>query len=154
MTTPKPPADDTAQQTAEQVRRGMLAKDWAMHALGMDVVAVGPGSASVQMAVREDMLNGHGTCHGGLIATLADAAFAYACNAYGELTVASGFAVDFVAPGRYGDLLRAQCHEVSGSGRTGVYDVEVCNQDGQRVAVFRGRSHTIKGRSSVPSVSA
>lgn len=138
-----------AQQTAEDVRRGMFANDRALHALGMDVTAIGPGTASVRMTVREDMLNGHDICHGGLIATLADSAFAYACNAYGELTVASGFAVDFLAPGRLGDVLQARCHEVSRAGRTGVYDVEVTNQNGERIAVFRGRSYTAKGRPAV-----
>lgn len=102
------------------------------------------------MAVREDMLNGHDICHGGLISTLADSAFAYACNSYDELTVASGFSVDFVAPGRLGDVLTARCAEVSRAGRTGVYDVEVSNQKGERIAVFRGRSYTAKGRPAVP----
>ena len=92
------------------------------------------------------MVNGHDLCHGGLIATLADSAFAFACNSYNELTVASGFAIDLLAPGKLGDLLTARCHEVSKAGRTGVYDCEVTNQRGERVAVFRGRSHTMKGK--------
>jgi acyl-CoA thioesterase len=98
------------------------------------------------MAVREDMLNGHDICHGGLIATLADSAFAYACNSYNELTVASGFAADFVAPAKAGDVLTARCAEVTRAGRTGVYDAEVTNQRGERIAIFRGRSYTIKGK--------
>jgi len=95
------------------------------------------------------MLNGHDICHGGLIATLADSAFAYACNSYDELTVASGFAADFVAPARLGDVLTARCAEVSRAGRTGVYDAEVTNQRDERVALFRGRSYTIKGKPAV-----
>ncbi|WP_038218207.1 hydroxyphenylacetyl-CoA thioesterase PaaI [Xenophilus azovorans] len=140
----------TPQQIAEHVRRGMFANDRALKALGMEVTEIAPGRAAVTMTVREDMLNGHDICHGGLIATLADSAFAYACNSYDELTVASGFGVDFVAPGRLGDVLTARCAEVSRAGRTGVYDVEVSNQRGERIAVFRGRSYTAKGRPAVP----
>jgi acyl-CoA thioesterase len=127
----------------------MVAADRATQALGMQILAVGPGSATASMSVREDMLNGHDICHGGLIATLADSTFAFACNSYNELTVASSFAVDFVAPARLGDLLTARCVEVSKAGRTGVYDVEVSNQRGERVAVFRGRSYTVKGKPAV-----
>lgn len=140
----------TPQQIAEHVRRGMFANDRALKALGMEVTEIAPGRAAVTMTVREDMLNGHDICHGGLIATLADSAFAYACNSYDELTVASGFGVDFVVPGRLGDVLTARCAEVSRAGRTGVYDVEVSNQRGERIAVFRGRSYTAKGRPAVP----
>ena len=137
------------QQTAERVRDGMFANDRASKMLGMRVVEVGPGQSTLAMTVRDDMLNGHAICHGGLIATLADSAFAFACNSYDELTVASGFSVDFVAPGRLGDVLTARCHEVAKAGRTGVYDTEVTNQRGERVAVFRGRSHTVKGKPAV-----
>jgi len=140
----------TPQQIAEHVRRGMFANDRALKALGMEVAEIAPGRAAVTMTVREDMLNGHDICHGGLITTLADSAFAYACNSYDELTVASGFGIDFVAPGRLGDVLTAHCTEVSRAGRTGVYDVEVSNQRGERIAVFRGRSYTAKGRPAVP----
>jgi acyl-CoA thioesterase len=112
----------------------------------MQVREVAPGRAVLSMTVRDEMLNGHDICHGGLITTLADSAFAFACNSYDELTVASGFAVDLLAPGRLGDVLTATCHEVSKAGRTGVYDCEVLNQHGQRIAVFRGRSYTVKGK--------
>ncbi len=139
----------TPQQVAERVRAGMFAEDRAAQALGMEVTAIGPGSATLTMTVREHMLNGHAICHGGLIATLADTAFAYGCNSYDELTVASGFSIDFVAPGRLGDVLTARCIEVSRAGRTGVYDVTVENQRGERIAVFRGRSYTAKGRPAV-----
>lgn len=142
--------DLTPQQTAERVRDGMLANDRVSRAMGMAVVEVGPGHAVLTMTVRDDMLNGHDLCHGGLIATLADSTFAFACNSYDELTVASGFAIDLIAPGRAGDVLTARCHEVSKAGRTGVYDTEVTNQRGERVAVFRGRSYTIKGQPAVP----
>lgn len=139
----------TPQQTAEYVRDGMLANDRATRWLGMTIASIAPGRAVLTMTVRDEMLNGHDLCHGGLIATLADSAFAFACNSYDELTVASGFAIDLLAPGRLGDVLTATCHEVSRSGRTGVYDCEVTNQRGERIAVFRGRSYTAKGRPAV-----
>ena len=142
------------QRLAERVRDHMWAGDRASKALGMQVLAVGPGTATLRMTVREDMLNGHDLCHGGLVATLADSAFAFACNAYDEITVASGFSVDLVAPGRLGDVLTARATEVSKSGRTGVYDIEVRNQRDERVAVFRGRSYTMKGRPVLPPSSA
>ena len=139
----------TPQQTADRVREHLFANDRASIALGMRIVDVQPGTATLAMTVRSDMLNGHDICHGGLIATLADTAFAFACNSYGELTLASGFAIDFVAPARLGDVLSARCVEVSKTGRTGVYDTDVTNQRGERIAVFRGRSHTMKGRPAV-----
>ncbi len=136
----------SAQATAELVRDGMFPKDHATRALGMEVVSIGPGTAAMRMTVRRDMLNGHQTCHGGMIATLADSAFAFACNSYNELTVASGFSIDLVAPAREGDVLTATACEMSKAGRTGVYDVEVRNQHGERIALFRGRSYTLKGK--------
>jgi acyl-CoA thioesterase len=147
MSTPQ--SDRTPQQTAELVRERMFANDRAAKNLGMEVVEVSPGNASVAMTVREHMLNGHDICHGGLIATLADTAFAYACNSYNELTVASGFSIDLMAPGREGDVLTARSFEVSKAGRTGVYDCEITNQRNERIAVFRGRSYTIKGKPAV-----
>ena len=139
----------TPQQTAEYVRDGMLAKDNATQALGMVIAEVGPGLAAIEMRVRTDMLNGHATCHGGFMATLADSAFAFACNSYNELTVASSFSIDFIAPAHEGDLLTARCHEISRAGRTGVYDTEIKNQHGDRIAMFRGRSYTAKGRPAI-----
>ncbi|MCI1193204.1 hydroxyphenylacetyl-CoA thioesterase PaaI [Calidifontimicrobium sp. SYSU G02091] len=140
----------TPQQIADHVREGMFANDRASKALGMQVLEVTPGRAVLTMTVREDMVNGHDICHGGLIATLADSAFAFACNSYNELTVASGFSIDLIAPARLGDVLTATCVEISKAGRTGVYDTEVRNQRGERIAVFRGRSYTAKGRPAVP----
>ena len=124
----------------------MWRDDHASKALGMRVVAVGPGSATLEMTVRQDMLNGHDICHGGLVTTLADSAFAFACNAYNEVTVASGFDVNLVAAARLGDVLTAEARELNKAGRTGVYDIDVRNQRGERVAAFRGRSYTLKGR--------
>jgi acyl-CoA thioesterase len=137
---------DDAQRTAERVRDHLWAGDRASRGLGMEVAAIGPGSCTMTMTVREDMLNGHGSCQGGLVTALADSCFAFACNAYGEVTVASGFDVQLVAPGRLGDLLTARAVEVSKAGRLGVYDVEVRNQRDERVCLFRGRSYTMKGK--------
>jgi acyl-CoA thioesterase len=143
------PESNDPQRTADRVREGMFANDRASKALGMQVIEVTPGRAVLTMTVRDDMLNGHDICHGGLIATLADSTFAFACNSYDELTVASGFAIELLAPGKLGDVLTATCTEVSKAGRTGVYDTEVLNQRGARIAVFRGRSYTIKGKPAV-----
>lgn len=139
----------TPQQTAEFVRERMYANDPAVRGLGIDVTEVAPGQATVTMTVRGDMLNGHATCHGGFLAALADTAFAYACNSYNELTVASSFSIDLVAPAREGDVLTARSVEMSKAGRTGLYDSEVTNQRGERIAMFRGRSYTIKGKPAV-----
>jgi acyl-CoA thioesterase len=142
-------AERTPQQTAEFVRDGMWRDDRASKLLGLRVDAIGPGTSTVTMTVRDELLNGHDVCHGGFICTLADSAFAYACNAYNELTLASGFTMDLLLPGRVGDVLTAHCVERSKAGRTGVYDCEVTNQRGERVAIFRGRSYTLKGKAAV-----
>ncbi len=136
----------TPQEIADAVRDAMWREDRASKMLGMEILAIGPGSATLSMTVREDMVNGHDICHGGLVTTLADSAFAFACNAYNEVTVASGFDVNLVAAAHRGDRLTATAREVAKSGRTGVYDIEVTNQRGERVAAFRGRSYTIKGK--------
>ena len=135
-----------AQAIAERVRDHLWATDRASQGMGMRVAAIGPGACTMTMTVREDMLNGYGTCQGGLLTALADSCFAFACNAYDEITVASGFNVEIVAPGRLGDVLTAVAVEVSKAGRMGVYDIDVRNQRGERVLAFRGRSYTMKGK--------
>jgi acyl-CoA thioesterase len=137
--------DEDAHVLAERVAAAMYARDTASKALGMKIANVSPGYAELTMPVRGDMLNGHAICHGGLIFTLADSAFAFACNSYNFNTVASGCGIDFVAPAREGDLLTARARERALAGRTGVYDVEVANQRGEIVALFRGKSYRIKG---------
>src|SRR5947208_11963460 len=134
-----------AQSLAERVAAGMYARDRASQAMGMRIAAIGPGHARLTMTVRADMLNGHAICHGGFIFTLADSAFAFACNSYNLTTVASGCTIDFIAPAREGDVLTAAARERNASGRTGVYDIEVTNQRGEPVAFFRGKSYRIKG---------
>ena len=138
-----PPAD--AQALAERVATAMYERDIASQRLGIRIVRVAAGSAVLAMTVRPDMLNGHAICHGGYIFTLADSAFAYACNSYNLTTVASGCSIDFLAPAREADVLEAMAEERSASGRTGIYDIEVRNQRGERIALFRGKSHRIKG---------
>lgn len=135
-----------AQAVAEAVRDAMARDDVASRMLGMQVTEIGPGRSTITMSVRPDMLNGHHICHGGLITTLADSAFAFACNAYNEFTVAAGFDVNLLAAAHLHDLLTARAAEVSKSGRTGVYDIAVVNQNGTLVATFRGRSYTMKGK--------
>jgi len=130
---------------ANQAAQAMWSRDQAAQGLGMQLVSVSPGRATLRMGVRADMVNGHHICHGGLIFTLADTAFAYACNSYNQNTVASGCNIDFLAPAREGQTLEAVAIERSAAGRTGVYDVEVRVVDGGAVALFRGKSYRIKG---------
>ncbi len=147
MTTPHQP-------TPQAVAEHMYAADRASRGLGMTLVEAGPGTATLRMPVRDDMLNGHDICHGGFITTLADSAFAFACNSYNVVTVAAGLTVDFLAPGKKGDVLTAVAREISRSGRTGVYDMVVTNQAGERIALVRGRSHALVGRSVIPDPGA
>lgn len=134
--------DDRARKCAEL----MFAADAASPGLGMQIVDVGPGRATMTMQVRPDMLNGHGICHGGFIFTLADSAFAFACNSYNQLTVAQQNQITFVTPGQADETLTAQAVEVSKTGRSGVYDVTVTGGDGRTIAHMRGLSRTVKGQ--------
>jgi acyl-CoA thioesterase len=122
--------------------RVMWEADAASAMLGMEIEHLGPGEARVSMVVRPDMVNGHDLCHGGLIASLADSAFALACNSHGPVTVAAGFSVDFLEPARLGQVLQAHAREVALRGRSGLYDVTV--RAGETViAEFRGRSRSL-----------
>ena len=114
--------------------------------LGMSLLSVKPGSARVTMTVRSDMVNGHRICHGGLIFSLADTAFAISCNSHNDNTVAAAAAIDFLAPAHEGDLLTAEASELWRSGRSGLYEITVTNQRGERIALFRGRSSRIGGK--------
>ncbi len=135
-----------AQATAEKVRDVMLADDAASRMLGMQITEVSPGRAVATMTVRVDMLNGFAICHGGLIATLADSAFAFACNSRNALTVASGFGIDILKSAKLNDVLTATAEETSLAGRTGLYDITVKNQNGDLIAAFRGRSYRLGER--------
>lgn len=136
----------TPQERARTCAERMWAKDRASQALGMTLTAIGPGSATMCMPVRDDMLNGHGICHGGIIFTLADSAFAFACNTYNALTVAQSNQITYLAPGPAGDTLTATATEVARQGRSGTYDVVVKASTGQQIALFRGLSRTIAGQ--------
>jgi acyl-CoA thioesterase len=138
-----PPADP--QTLAEAVANKMLAEDLASQSMGMRILASAPGYSRVSMTIRENMLNGHSTCHGGIIFSLADSAFAFACNSYNHTTVAQSCDIDFLTPGRLGDELTAEAVEQAIAGRSGIYDVTVSNQKGERIAFFRGRSRRIPG---------
>ena len=141
-----PARASAADETAEAVRQTMFANDRASQLLGIRVEKIGAGSATLSMTVRADMLNGFAICHGGFMTTLADSAFAFACNSRNDLTVAASITVDFLAAAQENDVLTAVATEVSLAGSTGLYDVVITNQTGKRVAVFRGRSHRMKGR--------
>ena len=145
-TTPAIAAHDLAQACAQ----AMWSEDQASQGLGMTVVRVAPGEAVLSMTIRPDMTNGHGICHGGFIFTLADSAFAFACNTYNQRTVAQHCAVTFLQPGRRGDTLTAHAVERNRSGRSGIYDVTVRNGQGEAVAEFRGHSRTISGTLLAP----
>jgi phenylacetic acid degradation protein PaaD len=134
------------QRTAERAVDALWRGDAASQQLGMQVNSCGPGRAAVSMPVRSDMVNGHGICHGGLVFALADSAFAFACNSYGDNTVAAGAAIEFLLPAREGDVLTAVASERWRAGRAGIYEIEVRNQRDELVALFRGRSHQIAGR--------
>ena len=146
---PRGPAD--AHALALRVAARMFENDRASRDLGMTIADVGPGHAELTMRVRADMLNGHAICHGGFIFTLADSAFAFACNSYNFNTVAQGCAIEFLAPAREGDVLTASGRERSLAARTGVYDIDVTNQRGESIALFRGKSYRIKGHIVEPS---
>ena len=133
------------QALAEAAAKAMWQRDRTAHALEMALLSVAPGRATLRMRVRGDMINGHDTCHGGLMFTLADTAFAYACNSHNLNTVASACHIDFLAPAHEGDLLEAVAEERSAAGRTGVYDVTISVVGGKAVALFRGKSYRIKG---------
>ena len=134
--------DEIARACAE----AMFAEDTASRSLGISIDDVAAGFARLSMTVSDSMTNGHKMCHGGFIFTLADSAFAFACNSYDERTVAQHCAVTFIEPAMLGDELTAEAHERSRSGRNGIYDVTVRRADGAVIAEFRGHSRTIKGR--------
>lgn len=133
------------QALAEACAKAMWDDDNASRQLGMELVSVAPGEATIAMTIAETMTNGHGTCHGGYIFTLADSAFAFACNTYNQRAVAQHCSVTFIAPAFKGDRLTAAVREVSRRGRGGIYDIRITNQEGEHVAEFRGHSRTVKG---------
>ena len=133
-------------ELAAQVGEAMFAADAASKEfLQMELLACEPGRAVMRMKVRAAMLNGHRICHGGLIFTLADSTFAFACNSHNKVTVAAGCSIEFLKPAHLGDVLTCEGVEQVLQGRHGVYDMKVTNQRGEVVAVFRGKSAQIPG---------
>lgn len=145
MTAEHPLSPAEAQDLAAATATAMFARDRAAQALGMTIVRVQPGSALLTMKVRGDMVNGHHICHGGMLFSLADTAFAYACNSYNRNTVASACHIDFLASAKEGEMLEAEAVERSAAGRTGVYDVTIKVAGGKTIALFRGKSYRISG---------
>lgn len=131
---------------AREVARLMAADDRATQHLGIELLDIGPGRARMRMRVRRELTNGHGICHGGYIFLLADTTFAYACNSHNQRAVAAGCSIEFLAPAHEGDVLTADGVEQHLAGRHGVYDMTVHDQHGKLIALFRGKSATIKGR--------
>lgn len=139
------PADMTPQELAEASAAAMWADDYASQKMGMTLDAVAPGRAVLSMTIADWMANGHGNCHGGYLFSLADSAFAFACNSYNHITVGQHASMDYLAPVSVGDRLTATATEQSRRGRSGIYDIHVHNQSGVLVAVFRGLSRQVKG---------
>jgi acyl-CoA thioesterase len=136
-----------ALQLAQAVGESMFAADAASRDfLQMKLVSCEPGRAVMRMTVRECMLNGHRICHGGLIFTLADSTFAFACNSYNKVAVAAGCSIEFLKPGQLGDELTCEGVEQTLQGRHGIYDMKVSNQHGEVIAMFRGKSAQIAGQ--------
>ncbi len=136
----------TAKERAQRSAAAMWEPDQASKWMGMSLVSVDEGRAVLSLEVQQHHCNGHGICHGGITFTLADSAFAFACNSRNQNTVAQSNTITYIAPGQAGDTLTATAREVSMTGRSGIYDVTVTNQTGQVIAEFRGLSRMIKGQ--------
>ncbi len=135
-----------AQALAEQVGKTMYAVDTATKdTMQMEILVAEPGRAVLRMEVRPMHLNGHQICHGGFIFTLADSTFAFACNSYNHVTVAAGCSIEFLKSARLGDVLTCEGVEQTRAGRHGIYDMRVTNQQGETIALFRGKSAQIQG---------
>lgn len=135
----------TPDELARACAEAMWAGDSASQGLGMSIDEVTAGRAVLSMTVRGDMVNGHRICHGGFIFTLADSAFAFACNSYNQNVVAQHCAITFIAPAFEGERLTATAEEVTRYGRSGIYDIKVTRDDGAAIAEFRGQSRSVKG---------
>jgi acyl-CoA thioesterase len=145
-----PSAAHDAVKRARATVETLYRADLASQSLGIEIVDVAPGRVQLAMAVRADMLNGHGMCHGGIVFALADSAFAFACNSHGDPMVAAGASIEFLAPTPRGERVTATAVEVSRSARHGIYDVAVATAAGAILAHFRGRCSRLRG--STPSV--
>ncbi|WP_299813395.1 hydroxyphenylacetyl-CoA thioesterase PaaI [uncultured Roseibium sp.] len=135
----------THEDLARACAQRMWSQDTASQDLGLSLDHIAPGHSVMSVNVSKSMTNGHGTCHGGYLFTLADSAFAFACNTYNQVTVAQQCSITFLAPAHLGDRLTATARERSRQGRSGLYDVTIENQNGDTIAEFRGNSRTTKG---------
>jgi len=142
-----------ADQLAQRCAQHMYEDDTASQALGIKLIQVNCGGAIAVMNVKDSMLNGHKTCHGGLIFSLADSAFAFACNSQNQAAVALSCTIDFIHPAFKDDILTATAEALHQGGRSGVYQVKITNQNQQLIAIFKGNSARIK-RSVLPEESA
>lgn len=133
------------QQRAERSAREMFRTDLASQGLGMRIDHIAPGEATLSMHIRDDMLNGHGIAHGGFIFSLADSAFAFACNSYNKMVVAQQNQITYLSPGKAGERITASATETSLTGRSGIYDITVTGEDGRQIAVMRGLSRQVSG---------
>lgn len=136
----------TPQERATRAAEAMWSDDGASRWLGMTLVSVDEGTAVMTLTVQQHHCNGHGMCHGGITFSLADSCFAFACNSRNQSTVAQNNMITYTAPAQVGDVLTATAQEVSLTGRSGIYDVRVSNQDGKTIAEMRGLSRAIKGQ--------
>jgi len=135
----------TPQEIAEAVGKVAAERDLAARKLGVELLEMGPGRAVLRMTVQPDMVNSHGTCHGGIIFTLADSAFGYACNSFNRSTVAQHASIEFLRPVQPGTVLTATAELRSATGRSSIYDMTVCDAEGNMVALFRGLARTVQG---------
>lgn len=138
--------DITAQNLAEQICARLYQQDRASQALGMRISQIFPGTVTLEMRVRQDMINGMKICHGGIISALADTALAFSCNNRNTLSVVSSFTIEFIVPAYQDDMLSASAKSIAQTGRTALYDVHVHNQHGQLVAILRGRVQSLIGK--------
>lgn len=143
----------TPQELAEACAQKMWDDDRASQQMGMKLAHIAPGEAVIEMTLTGRMTNGHGNAHGGFLFTLADSAFAFACNSYNQITVAQHCAITYITPGTLGDRLTATAREVSRKGRSGIYDIRIAREDGTIIAEFRGHSRSL-GRPILPEDTA
>lgn len=139
----------TPQELADAIGKVAHERDLAAHRLGVTLIAMAPGGCTLQMTVRPDMVNSHGTCHGGMIFSLADSAFGYACNSFNRAAVAQQCDITFLRPVPVGAVLTAKAELKSASGRSAIYDMTVTDAEGTIVAMFRGLARTVKGETLI-----
>ena len=139
------PTSEEARALAERVGSNMMDKSPVLHHWGIELVSIAPGAATMRMTIRDDMANLHRKCHGGVLFTMADACFGFSSNAYNDRAVAASCDIRFLKPAEIGDVITATTTEIWRRGRSGLYDVTLTNQDGEKIAVMRGHSRLTSG---------